>query len=194
MWRPIASLTSKSVCSVLFIMPVPSLARPFNVWYCFTTGKMFCQRLWIPEPSWNTQRMPPYLQDEPLFSVLCKYWSLILENITHCIPAILVVHCGIPSYYYCLLQQTITAVSCRQMAPIPNAALCTFAGIRLQPGHQSELCHVGAQTKQCFMYVQTTVEHLPPLFSCFSFLSSSRSRTVSAKTKQCRGMVSLHQM
>lgn len=73
MWRTIGRLTSwVRLQPLLFITPVPSLARPVDVWYCFTTGKMFCQRLWIPEPSWNIQRMSPNVRDEPLSSALTQ--------------------------------------------------------------------------------------------------------------------------
>lgn len=73
MWRTIGRLTSwVRLQPLLFITSVPSLARPVDVWYCFTTGKMFCQRLWILEPSWNIQRMSPNVRDEPLSSALAQ--------------------------------------------------------------------------------------------------------------------------
>lgn len=203
MWRPVGWLSSKSECSVLFIMPAPSLARPLNVWYCFTTGKMFCQRLWVPEPSWNTRRMSRYVWDSCVSLYSQKYWSLILLLLLHSIPAILIVHFGFPSHYDCLLQQTITAVSCpetcQQMAPIHHTALHTSVGFGYNPGINQNCGPVETKTKQCFMYVQTTValhgqlfrlcDHLPPLFP-----SSSLSKIGRTETKQCRGKLFLHQM
>ena len=108
----------QSFCSV----PAPSLVRPVHVWYCFTTGKMFSQRLWIPEPTVNTQRMSPSRSTgwSGCFSLhLDKYWSLIIPNITpRHIPAILLILFGFISYCDPLPRKTrrLSCELCREMS------------------------------------------------------------------------------
>ncbi len=143
MWRPTDWLTSEIVCSVLSIMPALSPAQPFTVWYCFTTGKTFCQRPWIPEPSWNSQRMFFPLCEMSCFCLRShKYWSLTLRNITHYSPAILIAHF---EKHYAFLEPS-SCVSAD--GSDPQCSTSHLARVQLQPRHQSELQHVGAKTKQ----------------------------------------------
>lgn len=140
MWRPTDWLTSESVCSVLSLMPAPSLARPFVVWYCFTTGKMFCQRLWIPEPSWNTQWMFPYVWNELLLSAVTQ---ILMFNITryytlHSCHS----HGTLWSY---IMTSSANSKRCEHSGDFsadgsnPQRSSSHLSGIQLQPRHQSEL-------------------------------------------------------
>lgn len=199
MWRPIGWLTSTSDCSVLFIMPAPSTSGIVSPQErCSAKGYESLSQVEIPP------RMSPYVWDScfPLHSH--KYWSLILGNITHCIPAILIVRSGFPSYYDCLLRQTIRAVSrperCQQMAPIHNTALHTSLRFGYNPGiNQScgmlELKQNNASCtpKLLWSLVNNIFKNIFLLFLC-PFPSSSFSKIMSTKTKQCRGMLLLHQM
>lgn len=203
MWRTIGRLTSwVRLQPLLFITLVPSLARPVNVWYCFTTGKMFCQRLWIPEPSWNIQRMSPNVRDEPLSSALAqilifdirKYYTLHACHSHHTVWILIVLWL----YFF---GKTIRAVR-RHVSRCPWSSITAiFISVRpVYTLHQSELCHVAAETKQFFTYApnnhgagSTSLTHSVNIFLpflCFFFPPSSPS----TKTKQCRGMRFLHQM
>lgn len=135
-WRPTGWVTPEPDFSMLFIMPAPSTARPVHVWYCFTRTKTFTQRLWLPEPTGNTQRSG---ECSSFFLYLHKYCSLIWENITHAafLPLSLLTSDSRHIMTAFLTKQWDRAVSCpethQQMAPIHNTGLSTSLGFGKSP-------------------------------------------------------------
>lgn len=144
MWRPIGWLTC-----VFLIMLSPSLARLTSVWSCFTTGKLFRQRLWIPEPTGNTQSMSPFVIRDLLFSLLTQ---ILIFNIwkyyTPCIPAILIIQYSLDSRHVVtmFLSKQLSSDLCRGMsADGSNPKHRTSHPTRSQlQRHHSEQWHVGA--------------------------------------------------
>lgn len=196
MWRPIGWLTSTSDCSMLFIMPAPptsGIVSPQE--RCSAKGYESLSQVEMPRECLPMSAIAAFLYSH-------KYWSFIMGNITHCIPAILIVCSGFPSYCDCLLQQTIRAASrpetCQQMAPIHNTALHTSLRLGCNPGiNQScDMLELKQNNASCTSKVLWHLVNNSDIFKTLRTCSSlfSLSKIVSAKTKQCGGMLLLHQM